>query len=280
MKRIESKELPMPSIWLKENSNLNKANLKQNAGTNEGNNAGNNVGNSEISEVEKLETSLKKGAKSSAILFLLGVLAIVIMGLFPTLIPHFYSETTNTYVPLSTTTMIQLIMFTVAGVILFVSKPKISEVPNQSVFKSGITAVIVVFGLIWLVDTFITAHKSLIVGSLGGLIQTSPWVFFVAIFVLCVLTTSQTLATQSTVPLAITAGLAPGLLVGMWTAGYGGIFILPTNAQQIVAVNLDYTNSTKLGTKLVDHSFFFPSLVLTVSCLAFGSLMGVVLGAV
>ena len=65
-------------------------------------------------------------------------------------------------------------------------------------------------------------------------------------------------------PFGFTAGIPAPLVVGLWTGSRGGIYLLPTNGLQITAVELDSTGSTKLGTKLVDNSFFVPSLILTV----------------
>jgi anaerobic C4-dicarboxylate transporter DcuA/anaerobic C4-dicarboxylate transporter DcuB len=48
----------------------------------------------------------------------------------------------------------------------------------------------------------------------------------------------------------------------MWAGGFSGVFTLPTNGSQIAAANFDATGTTKLGTKLVDHSFIIPVLVL------------------
>ena len=59
---------------------------------------------------------------------------------------------------------------------------------------------------------------------------------------------------------------------------FAGIYTLPTNGSQIAAANFDPSGTTKLGTKLVDHSFFIPTLVLTVTTCVAGALLGEVLG--
>ena len=50
----------------------------------------------------------------------------------------------------------------------------------------------------------------------------------------------------------------------MWAGGFAGVFTLPTNGSQIAAANFDETGTTKLGTKLVDHSFILPVILLGV----------------
>ena len=47
----------------------------------------------------------------------------------------------------------------------------------------------------------------------------------------------------------------------MWAGALGGVYTLPANGTQIAAANFDLSGTTKLGTKLVDHSFFVPMLV-------------------
>ena len=56
----------------------------------------------------------------------------------------------------------------------------------------------------------------------------------------------------------------------------GGVYTLPANGTQIAAANFDLTGSTKLGTKLLDHSFFVPMLIMTVVSVVVGALIGVI----
>lgn len=216
-------------------------------------------------------TSTKAG-RNAAIIFLGAVLLIVVFGLFPDLRPQIAGSDGD--VPISMTTVIQLLMFTASALILLISKPKTSEVPTASVFKAGIVSAVALFGLAWLTDTFISAHQAGIVDTLGGWVNDVKFVFFIAIFLVCALTTSQSTATRTIVPIGLAAGLAPGLVSGMWVGGMAGTYTLPTNGSQIAAANFDLTGSTKLGTKLIDHSFFIPMLVLGVTTGAVGALLG------
>ena len=60
---------------------------------------------------------------------------------------------------------------------------------------------------------------------------------------------------------------APGVssISAMWAGAFAGVFTLPTNGSQIAAANFDQTGTTKLGTKLLDHSFLIPVLLLSVT---------------
>ena len=89
-------------------------------------------------------TYTKRG-RNSAIAFLLGVVVIVLFGIFPDLRPSF--EVDGESVSVDMTTTIVLIMFVVGALILYIGRPKVSEVPNQSVFKAGMISAIALFGI-------------------------------------------------------------------------------------------------------------------------------------
>ena len=50
--------------------------------------------------------------------------------------------------------------------------------------------------------------------------------------------------------------------------GLEGVYTLPANGTQIAAANFDPSGTTKLGTKLLDHSFFVPMLLMAVVSVA------------
>ncbi|RNL60561.1 anaerobic C4-dicarboxylate transporter [Nocardioides marmoriginsengisoli] len=225
------------------------------------------------STAKELEVKATTEGRNAAIIFLLGVLAIVVFGLFKGLRPENAAGD-----PLSMTPIIEMIMFVAGTLILMVSKVKVAAIPDQTVFRAGMVSAIALFGLAWMTDTFISAHTSEIVDGIGDLVENAPWIFALGVFIVCVLTTSQSTATRTIVPIGLAAGIAPGLLSGMWAGAFAGIYLLPTNGSQIAAANFDETGSTKLGTKLVDHSFAIPTIVLAVTTIAAGALLGVVLG--
>jgi anaerobic C4-dicarboxylate transporter DcuB len=223
---------------------------------------------------EKIELTSTKEGRNAGIIFLLGVLAIVILGLFPDLRPAFEIE--GELVTIDMTTTIELVMFTVGVLIILVSRPDVSEVPGASVFKAGMVSAIALFGIAWLTATFIAAHEEFIVTTIGGWVNQAVWIFALAVFLVAALTTSQSTATRTIVPIGLAAGLAPGLVTGMWGGALGGVYTLPANGTQIAAANFDLTGSTKLGTKLLDHSFFVPMLIMTVVSVLVGALIGVI----
>ena len=213
-----------------------------------------------------------KQGRNSAIAFLLGVVAIVVFGIFPNLRPSFEVEGETISVDMTTT--IVLIMFVVGSLILYIGRPKVSEVPDQSVFKAGMISAIALFGIAWLTATFIAAHEDYIISTIGSWVTSWKFIFALAVFLVAALTTSQSTATRTIVPIGLAAGLPAGIVTGMWAGALGGVYTLPANGTQIAAANFDLTGSTKLGTKLLDHSFFVPMLVLSVVTIAVGALIG------
>ena len=108
-------------------------------------------------------------------------------------------------------------------------RPKVADVNDSKVFKAGIVSAIALFGLAWLTDTFISAHEDEIVDTVGQWVSDAKYIFFIAIFLVCALTTSQSTATRTIVPIGLAAGLAPALITGMWAGSFAGIYTLPTN---------------------------------------------------
>lgn len=227
------------------------------------------------------EFAYTKEGRNAAFIFLAGVGVIVLFGLFPDLRPSIPSEVTDaagvvttTSTPISVTVIIQMVMMVAAAAIMLVSKPDMKVVPDSTVYRAGMISAVALFGLAWLTDTFIGAWETEIVDTVGGWVTSYQAIFFFGVFIVAALTTSQSTATRTIVPIGLAAGLSPAVISGMWAGAFAGVFTLPTNGSQIAAANFDKTGTTKLGTKLIDHSFFIPVLLLAVSTAVVGSAIG------
>jgi anaerobic C4-dicarboxylate transporter DcuA/anaerobic C4-dicarboxylate transporter DcuB len=210
------------------------------------------------------ELTYTTAGRNSAIVFLLGVVVIVIL------------KVEGEKVPIDMTTTIELVMFSVGVLIILVGKPKLTDVAGLSVFKSGMVAAIALFGIAWLTATFIAAHEEFIVSTIGGWVNSWKFIFALSVFLVAALTTSQSTATNTIVPIGLAAGLSPALVSGMWAGGLEGVYTLPANGTQIAAANFDASGTTQLGTKLLDHSFFVPMLLMAVTSIATGAAIAVV----
>jgi anaerobic C4-dicarboxylate transporter DcuB len=195
-------------------------------------------------------------AKRSVAIFLGAVLVICIFGLFEGIRPTVTGED-GALEPLSVTPIIQMVMLTAAALILILAKVKAADIPRMSIFTSGMVAMIALFGIAWMADTFIANNEDAIVGALGDLASKWPFMIAVAIFAVAALTTSQSAATRTMVPLGLALGIGAGYMIAMWTA-VAGVLFLPANGTQIAAAEADTTGTTTLGKRVIDHSFQLP----------------------
>jgi anaerobic C4-dicarboxylate transporter DcuA/anaerobic C4-dicarboxylate transporter DcuB len=195
-------------------------------------------------------------AKRSVAIFLTGVAAICIFGVFESLRPTVAAEGGGVE-PMSVTPLIQMIMLGAAAMILLLAHVSATDVPNTSIFRSGMVAMIALFGIAWMADTFIANNEDAIVQALGSLAENWPITIALAIFLVAALTTSQSAATRTMIPLGLALGIGAGYMIAMWTA-VAGVLFLPANGTQIAAAEADATGTTTLGKRVVDHSFQLP----------------------
>ncbi|HEU0181628.1 MAG TPA: anaerobic C4-dicarboxylate transporter family protein [Agromyces mariniharenae] len=225
----------------------------------------------------RIEHPVPPGGAISAWIFVAGTLLIVLLGLFPGLRPAFPNEE-GELEPIPMATVIEMVMFTVALVIILVRRVKPSLVVEQPLLKAGFVAAVALFGIAWMADTFISANEETIIEPLGAMIEANPLLLAVALFLVCGLTTSQSATTNTMIPIALAAGLAPGVITAMWPSLIG-VWLFPANGSQIAAVETDLTGSTKLTQVPVYHSFTIPMLVSWVAVVASGLLIQLIIPA-
>ena len=209
------------------------------------------------------------GSPTAVALFVCGLVTIVALGLFPGLRPtiHSGSETDALAMPL----VIPMVMFATCAAMVVLCRPDLSEVPDLSVFRAGMTSAFALFGVAWLADTFITAHQDDIVLAIRGWVVAQPWVFVLAVFVVAALTLSQSTTVRVVVPIGLAMGLSPALIVGSLPAVGGAVVLAGATGQAVAAVNFDRSGTTSLGAMLVDNSFVVPAVatVLPAVCCGF-----------
>jgi anaerobic C4-dicarboxylate transporter DcuA/anaerobic C4-dicarboxylate transporter DcuB len=195
-------------------------------------------------------------AKRSVAIFLAAVAAICLFGFVEGIRPTVAAEGGGVE-PMSVTPLIQMIMLTAAALMLIFAHVKAGDIPSTPIFKSGMVAMIALFGIAWMADTFIANNEDAIIQALGSMAESLPFMIAVAIFLVAALTTSQSAATRTMVPLGLALGIGAGYMIAMWTAVVGVLF-LPANGTQIAAAEADTTGTTNLGKRVVDHSFQLP----------------------
>jgi anaerobic C4-dicarboxylate transporter DcuA len=200
---------------------------------------------------------LKPAATLSAVLFLIGVALVVLFGFFPAL-----RQLPGAKAPLAMPIVIEIVMLSVAAVMLVVTKVPVDEVPKTATLRAGVVAVIGIFGLAWLGDSFIGANQAVIVPAISAMTQAAPWTFALGLFFASVLLYSQAATARALMPLGLTLGIPPQLLIGAFPS-VNGYFFIPTYGSLIAAINFDLSGTTKIGKYIINHSFMIPGLVAT-----------------
>ncbi len=199
-------------------------------------------------------TELKPGAKISVLLFLFGAIIVVFMGAVPILRPQFNG------VPMSMAHTIEIVMLSVAALIVWWAKADVTEASASEVFLAGMRAIIAIFGIAWLGDSFFAAHDVLFKGSISDLVHAAPWAFAIALFILSVMVNSQGATVATLMPLGVALGLPVASLIAMFPA-VNGYFFVPNYGPILAAIDFDVTGTTRIGKYVFNHSFMLPGLM-------------------
>ncbi|MBR5105059.1 MAG: anaerobic C4-dicarboxylate transporter family protein, partial [Alistipes sp.] len=119
-------------------------------------------------------------ARISVIIFVVTTLLIVLFGSIPSLRPSFDGVALN--MPL----LIEILMLTAASLILLITRTNGIEAAKGSVFSAGMQAVIAIFGIAWMGDTFINGNIVELKASIEGVVTQMPWLFGLALFVMSI----------------------------------------------------------------------------------------------
>lgn len=223
-----------------------------------------------------LHEEISDKAKLSVYMFLGAIGLIVFFASFQGLLPHF-GEPGNEK-PMSMALVIQVVMLCIAGLILIVCKADPKKVVSGSVWQAGMVAVVVIYGIAWLSDTFFLAYKTDLMNSLSGMVKTYPWAIGFVIFGVSVLTNSQGATVTALIPLAYGLGIPFYVLCGVFPAVYGYFFI-PTYPSDVATMNFDRSGTTKIGKFLLNHSFMIPGLLMIgVACVSGYFFAGLIYG--
>jgi anaerobic C4-dicarboxylate transporter DcuA len=208
-----------------------------------------------------------KGAKLSVIFFLLAAVLVVILGSFEELRPGWTVD--EVFTRMTMPAAIEIVMLTIAALIIIFCKPNVEDIVSGSVFRAGATAVVAIFGIAWMGDTFFQGNLALISGSISDLVTSAPWLFAIALFALSILLYSQAATVRTLMPLGVALGINPALLIAMFPA-VNGYFFIPNYPTVVAAINFDRTGTTRIGKYILNHSFMVPGLIATVGAVAIG----------
>lgn len=209
-------------------------------------------------------------ARISVGIFLLATFLIVLFGSVDALRPVFQSDGKN--VPLDMPSIIEIVMLSTSALILLVCRIDGIKAVQGSIFSAGMQAVIAIFGIAWMGDTFIAGNLSSLTASIEHVVQSMPWLFGVALFVMSILLYSQAATIRAVVPLGIALSISPWMLIALFPA-VNGYFFIPNYPTVVAAINFDRTGTTRIGKYVLNHSFMMPGLVCTIVSIAVGLLL-------
>lgn len=196
-------------------------------------------------------------AKWAVLAFLLGVVLVVVFGSFPSLRPTFNGQA------VSMNSIIEMIMMSIAAVILLVGKADARKAASGNVFAAGMNAMVSIFGVAWMGSTFFEANKELILGSVGGVFAQYPILFAIPLFLMSIMLFSQAATVKTLYPVGLAMGIPPLALLAMFPA-VNGYFFLPTYPTEVAAIGFDRTGTTKIGKYVINHSFQLSGFITTI----------------
>lgn len=221
-------------------------------------------------KAEKAKINIKSKAGLSVLIFVLATVLIILFGSFEGL--RSFGSTV-----LEMPDIIEILMLSAAALILLLTKTDGIKAAQGSVFVAGMQAVVAIFGIAWMGDTFINGNMTQLRESIEGVVTSMPWIFGVALFVMSILLYSQAATVRALMPLGIALGISPWMLIALFPT-VNGYFFLPNYPTVVAAINFDRTGTTRIGKWVLNHSFMIPGLIATVGAVCTGLLLITLLG--
>ena len=207
-----------------------------------------------------LDKVISPKAKASVYVFLFALVCIVAFAFFQMV--HVASgETLATHLGLpKMNIIIQIIMLTAAAFNIMLCDASPKKAVAGAVWQSGMVAVVAIYGIAWLADTYFANYLDEMKMMLGGVVESYPWAIAFVFFLVSVLINSQGAVVVAMLPLAYQLGIAGPVLLGVLPSVYGYFFI-PNYPSDIATVNFDRSGTTVIGKYLLNHSFMMPGLI-------------------
>ena len=219
---------------------------------------------------ETADVADMRKAKLSVIVFVVATVFIVLFGSIESLRPSYMVD--GQKVLLEMPSIIEILMLSAAALILLLTRTGGLKAAQGSVFSAGMQAVVAIFGIAWMGDTFLQGNMTELKASIEEIVRQMPWLFGIALFVMSILLYSQAATVRALVPLGIALGISPYMLIAMFPA-VNGYFFIPNYPTVVAAINFDRTGTTRIGKYILNHSFMMPGLIATVVAVALGLLL-------
>ena len=239
-----------------------------------------------------LDKEIPQSAKNAVYIFLGALLAIVFFAVFQDALPNYETlravqgadvlhiddnltltadqlakvkiyvegETEWQETPLAMNLVIQIVMITAAALMIIFCKADPKKAIAGPVWQSGMVAVVAIYGIAWLADTYFSNYLDEIKMMMSNIVTQYPWAIALVFFIVSVLINSQGAVVVTMLPLAYSMGIEGAVLLGVFPAVYGYFFI-PNYPSDIATVNFDRSGTTHIGKYLLNHSFMMPGLI-------------------
>ena len=221
-------------------------------------------------------------------IFLAAIAIVAILGIFEELRPNWGQIMKNGQPQfdalgnpkmdsLSMVAVIQMFMLLAGSAILIFTQTDAKKIAQNEIFRSGMIALVAVFGISWMADTMFAVHTPMMKEALGGVVKEHPWTYAVMLLLISKFVNSQAAAIAAFVPLALNIGVEPGIIVAFAAACYG-YYILPTYPSDLATIQFDRSGTTRIGKFVINHSFILPGLIgVFTSCCA-GYVLAIIAG--
>ncbi len=210
-----------------------------------------------------LDKEISRESKRSVYIFL-GSLAVIVMVSF---FQMFGINIPKNKVPMSI--MIQIVMICAAALMIIFCKAKPKKAIAGAVWQNGMVAVVAIYGIAWMSDTYFSNYMTQMNEMLSGIVAQYPWTIAIAFFLVSVLINSQGAVVVSMLPLAYSLGIPGWVLLGVLPSVYGYFFI-PNYPSDIATVNFDRSGTTVIGKYLLNHSFMAPGMIYLITATVSG----------
>jgi len=212
-----------------------------------------------VNKTSLLDKEIPRSAKVSVFIFLAAIL--VIVGFAFCQMIKVGGEPLSKLINLPKMNIcIQIIMLVAAALNIMICKVDLKNCVSGSVWQSGMVAVIAIYGIAWLADTYFGNYMDQMKAMLTDLVTAYPWSIAFVFFLVSVLINSQGAVVVAMLPLAYELGIAGPVLLGVLPSVYGYFFI-PNYPSDIATVNFDRSGTTVIGKYLLNHSFMMPGLI-------------------
>ncbi|MBP3845582.1 MAG: anaerobic C4-dicarboxylate transporter [Prevotella sp.] len=201
-----------------------------------------------------LDKQIPAEAKRAVFIFLFALCIIVLFAAVPSLLPSWDGKA------LKMNIVIQIVMIAAAAFMIIFCKAQPKKAVSGAVWQAGMVAVVAIYGIAWLADTYFSNYLTEMETMLAGIVKEYPWSIAIVFFMVSILINSQGAVVVAMLPLAYSLGIEGPVLLGVFPSVYGYFFI-PNYPSDIATVNFDRSGTTIIGKYLLNHSFMMPGLV-------------------